>query len=107
MRITNLNAEWVGYGGDGVTYSATGLPVPRRERVGVHMDCPCGTCGQALFVSFSNPDDGLGPTSTNPNHPTWERAGETLETLTLRPSIQRIGGCEWHGFITNGEAHAC
>lgn len=33
----------------------------------------------------------------------WERTGDTFDTLTLKPSIQRVGGCAWHGFITNGE----
>lgn len=104
MKITDLNAEWLSHGGEGVTYTATGLPVPLRERIGVWMDCPCG-CGQPLAVTFSNPEDGLGP--TRPDGPAWERTGDTLETLTLTPSIQRLHGCMWHGFITNGEARAC
>lgn len=35
----------------------------------------------------------------------WEALchGETFETLTLAPSIRLTSGCEWHGFIRNGE----
>jgi len=41
----------------------------------------------------------------------WDRQGESFDTLTLRPSILRLKwkdragrehGCGWHGFITNG-----
>ena len=31
MRLTELNPVFLGNGGEGVTYVATGLPVPRRE----------------------------------------------------------------------------
>lgn len=33
----------------------------------------------------------------------WSREGDTIETLTLHPSIQRLDGCKWHGWIRNGE----
>jgi hypothetical protein len=61
-------------------------------------DCPCG-CGDALCIPFANPIDG-GP---NEFPKGWQREGETFEALTLRPSILRMSGCRWHGFITNGE----
>lgn len=43
-----------------------------------------------------------------PNHVTpkpgrWDVSGTGLEDLTLSPSVLIIGGCGWHGFITNGE----
>jgi hypothetical protein len=37
----------------------------------------------------------------------WDREGDTLETVTLRPSIQVVDGCRWHGFVTNGEITTC
>lgn len=101
MKLTDLNPEWVGCGGEGVTQN--GQPVPRRERVAVSFDCPCG-CEHQVTVCFSNPVDGQGPV-----HDTaWERAGDTFETLTLTPSIQRgyPARC-WHGFVTNGEVTTC
>jgi Family of unknown function (DUF6527) len=33
----------------------------------------------------------------------WNVSGTNFQNLTLSPSIQLQGGCNWHGFITNGE----
>lgn len=33
----------------------------------------------------------------------WDVSGTGYHDLTTKPSILIIGGCEWHGFITNGE----
>lgn len=101
MRLTTLNPCWVRAGGEGVSH-ADGSSVPERKGVGVSFDCPCG-CKDRAYIPFKNPLDGGPPHDTN--HPTWDRTGEDFETLTLKPSIQRVGGCKWHGFITNGEAH--
>lgn len=102
MKLVDLDPHWLGHGGQGVTETATGKPVPLRERIGIRMNCPCG-CGTPLCVTFTNPVDGQGPIGGT----TWERQGETFETLTLRPSVQRVGGCNWHGYITDGEALPC
>jgi hypothetical protein len=102
MKFTELNPQWVGAGGEGISDSQ-GHPVPARQGIGVHFDCPCG-CGTPCYVPFANPLDG-GPAS-DPARPLWQRSGENFETLTLSPSILRDpakGGCGWHGFITNGE----
>ena len=107
MKLTGLNPSWVGSGGPGVTLN--GKPVLRREGVGLMCDCPCG-CGtadegRALYVAFANPLDG-GPPEISPGEPTWQRVGDTFETLTLTPSILRSvekGGCGWHGHIRQGE----
>jgi hypothetical protein len=87
MKLSELNPKFLGD------------PVD-REGVGLACDCPCG-CGTELFVPFSNPLDGgqqYGPQG-------WERTGETFDTLTLSPSIQRYEPCpnRWHGFIRDGE----
>jgi hypothetical protein len=34
----------------------------------------------------------------------WEVSGTGFDDLTTKPSILLYGGCEWHGFITNGDA---
>jgi hypothetical protein len=96
-----MNPRWVGYGGEGV--SENGLPVPRREGVGIFFDCPCGKPGCRCSLLFRNPLDG-GP-QVCPDHPSWQRTGDTFASLTLDPSIQRAdpGGCRWHGFLRNGE----
>jgi len=101
MRLIDLNPCWVGHGGEGVTDTATGAAIPRREQVAIDFDCPCG-CGSRCCIEFANPLDGGPPTRTDDH--TWTRTGDTFETLTLTPSIQRVGGCGWHGHITNGEA---
>lgn len=102
MRLTDLNPNWVGSGGDGVR-KADGSPVPYRARIGIHFDCPCG-CEHPVFVRFANPEDGLGPVEPGADRPHWERTGTTFEDLTLSPSILRVypAAC-WHGFVTNGE----
>jgi hypothetical protein len=101
MRLTDLDPCWVGAGGEGIS-DAQGQPVPERHGVGLGFDCPCG-CGDRSYIYFSNPLDGGPPArSAGPN---WERTGDTFETLTVTPSIQRVGGCNWHGFITNGGIH--
>jgi hypothetical protein len=51
---------------------------------------------------LTNPLDG-GP-AIEPDRPHWQRTGDTFDAMTLTPSIQRLGGCRWHGYITNGEA---
>jgi hypothetical protein len=103
MKLIELNPQWLGNGGEGVTETATGKAVPRREGVGVDLDCPCG-CDRRLYVPFKNPLDG-GPSIHHSSTGGWLRTGEDFETLTLTPSIQRAdpNGCRWHGFITNGE----
>ena len=109
-KITELDASYICCGGHGIT-DKDGKPVERRERIGVTMLCPCG-CKNILFVPFANPEDGKPPYDADtPGRPHWTRTGDSLETLSLTPSIQRHKingeGCEWHGYITNGEAITC
>jgi hypothetical protein len=99
VKLTALDPSWVGAGGPGI-FNADGTPAAERHGVGITFDCPCG-CTRGRYVPFTNPLDGGPP--HNDGHATWQRSGETFETLTLTPSIQVIGECGWHGFITNGE----
>lgn len=99
MRLTALNPGWLSYGGEGVS-DKDGNPIPYRERIGIHFDCPCG-CDEPLAIIFTNPIDGKGPIDNNGRH-TWERVGDDFDVLTLAPSIRRIGGCQWHGWLTAG-----
>jgi len=98
--LLDLGASFVGAGGEGITRN--GQLVPERHGVGVSFMCPCG-CASPCFVPFDNPLDG-GP-SLYGDRPIWHREGETLETLTLSPSILRTKppGCGWHGFVRGGE----
>lgn len=101
MKLTDLNPNFVGAGGEGVTRD--GQPVPERHGIGVSFDCPCGQCGERAYIAFANPLDGGPPHDADGHHPTWNRVGDVFETMTLAPSIQRMGGCKWHGHIVNGE----
>jgi len=58
-------------------------------------------CSRRGVGILDPPLDG-GPPVDGPKH-VWTRTGDTFETLTLRPSILRMDGCRWHGFVTNGE----
>ena len=101
MKLIDLNPRWYNAGGPGVTYAATGKPVPERRGVGMTFDCPCGKCGEGVSIQFSNPLDG--GAVLKEGRAAWKRTGITFETLTLRPSIQRLRTCDWHGFLTDGE----
>ena len=95
MKLTDLNPRWVGAGGEGI-YDKDMKPVPPRHGVGVTFDCPCG-CADRCYIPFENPLDG-GLMLQDEKH-SWDRVGDTFETLRLSPSIQRVGGCAWHGFV--------
>lgn len=71
--------------------------------IGVHFLCPkCKE--QQLYIPFADPTSRLN----------WKMSGESIEVLTLAPSIdsKHVNGgydgkprveCHWHGFVTNGE----
>lgn len=103
MRLTDLNPRWVGAGGEGISridlITKERSPSPERHGVGVSFSCPCG-CADECTIEFDVALDGQ-PWRTDDHG--WKRTGDTFETLTLEPSIQRVGGCGWHGFITKGE----
>ena len=114
MRLADLHPQFLSSGGEGITDSLTGAPVPVTEGVGVVFDCPCGNHDEEhrCYVPFGNPL-GPGPATSQQG---WHRTGETFETLTLSPSIfRRSAECRgatcpsgdmphgWHGYIMNGE----
>lgn len=99
MKLSELEAQFVGSGGDGIA-DAEGKPVPERNGIGIIFNCPKCGADHPGCVEFTNPLDG-GPPTRKDGH-TWNRQGETIDTLTLTPSILRKD-CGWHGFFTNGE----
>ena len=45
------------------------------------------------------------PDSASPGPGRWTFSGNTMEDLTLNPSVFLNGvGCGWHGFVKNGDA---
>lgn len=96
--LVDLDPHFVS--GGGCINTATGETTPRRQGVGIQLECPCG-CDSPLYVPFANPLDG--GEREDAHGKGWQRTGETFETLTLTPSILRVGGCAWHGFLTNGQ----
>lgn len=76
---------------------------PRREGTGLKFDCPCG-CPDPVYVSCTPLDGGAPAQGCGP---VWDRTGADFATLTLSPSIRRVGGCNWHGWLRNGELISC
>lgn len=114
MRLTSLNPTWERSGGEGV-YNFDGTPAKERTGIGVGFDCPCDKCTKNRelhkddenyslmfrhYIIFANPLDGGGKVE-GMGH-TWNRVGDTFDTLQLTPSIRSDpakGGCGWHGYI--------
>ena len=60
-----------------------------------HMNfvCPCG-CGALVSLPLRIPSDTV-------THPSWEWNQDTVKP-TLQPSIRRVEGCLYHGYLTDG-----
>lgn len=114
MKLNSENSFFVGDWKhvNNVTSFTHGVPVSQAQ--GVIFECPkCGN--HSVLVWFANPQNGLRvPDDVNPK-PRWTFSGDSLETLTLTPSVDlsRIDDehpadasrCYWHGWVTNGEAN--
>lgn len=98
MRLIDLEPKFIGS-------VVLGHP---RHGIGIYFLCP--TCrADKVCVMFENPIDG-GPPFPAKTH--WRREGETLDTLTLSPSVDASGCCYgkvsgvrcsgWHGNIVAG-----
>jgi len=103
-KLIDLNPRWIGAGGEGIT-GPDGKPAPKREGVGIMFDCPCGAPEDVVYVDIDPPMDG-GPLLQESRR-AWKREGDTFETLTLTPSIRKLDGCMWHGFVTRGHVLTC
>lgn len=50
------------------------------------------------------------PQTRSPRPGRWEFTGTGFNDLSLvagSSSVKLMGGCEWHGFVTNGEVTTC
>ena len=57
--------------------------------------CPCGDCESVDAVSL--------PPERNPG---WSWNG-SRESATLKPSLHRMTGCKWHGYLTDRQFVEC
>lgn len=58
--------------------------------------CPCG-CGSHAGIAVKAESSG---------GPVWSWNGD-LDHPTVTPSIRKLDGCEWHGFLTDGKFKSC
>jgi len=77
---------------------------------GVRFTCPIGDVRHGHFLHifhiwFENPINAEKVLADQP-YARWQRTGDSLENLTLSPSIldKTPGGCGWHGWVKNGIA---
>ena len=68
---------------------------------GVMFDCP--KCrDHKIGVLFTAAPQGVAWDPSRGKR--WTAEGTSLQDLTLSPSILLLSGCQWHGFVRNGEA---
>lgn len=106
MRLTDLRARFYGchfpgdaayYDGRGVTFecphcAAAGVPPDERQRLGVPFANPIG--GGPKVAGGGEQGDCW-----------WIRTGDTIDALTLAPSVDASSeraGRHWHGHVVNG-----
>lgn len=81
------------------------------EAQGIFLLCPkCfeanhGPVGTHAVICWFR-DRGV-PAEAVPGPARWGALGTGLDDLTLSPSVQLLGGCRWHGFITSGAVTTC
>lgn len=101
MRLSAMNAQWITF----PNWSS-----PDLYAIGLSFKCP--HCGKSLSVFFKphlDPNNlyqkyewKFTEESVSPLGLCWKRTGDSLENITLEPSIDVAG--HWHGNIINGEA---
>ena len=90
MKLTELDAKF--------------YALPGRPGMGLLFRVP-GTECDLVAIPFANPLDGGEPEVGRGAY--WTRTGETIDTLTLHPSVNVLAPNPWHGWIRNGEAVSC
>ncbi len=118
MRLRDLDASFVGQlSADGRSYREVDT---LAEAQGVMFQCPKCAAGKPIeeeegrrFVRGAHSvlcwfrNRGV-PDSQDPKPGRWNPSGTSLDDLTfIGPglfSIHLIGGCNWHGYVKNGNA---
>jgi hypothetical protein len=107
MRLRDLDAFWLT---DATPNGHRRSDAPDGAQ-GVMFMCPACQ-NHYILIYFSNPINAPIATAECDQNPRWLRNGDTLDTLTLSPSINLdtanlpadYTGCRWHGFVKNGDA---
>lgn len=71
-----------------------------NERVDGLLMLACPGCGRVSGMSVGNPKP------DNRNGATWLLFGDP-DRLTLNPSVNCVGCCGWHGWVTDGVFRPC
>jgi len=111
MRLTDLEPSWLKL----IDEKSYQTNVSMAEAQGLLFLCPLcfakngGAVGTHGIICWSR-SRGV-PDSQDPKPGRWTFEGTGFEDLTVNGdppgnarSILLLGGCGWHGFITNGEA---
>lgn len=122
MRLTELDANFVGrFAPDEYQHDPKVVSWGFYERMNVHnaqgVLFVCPKCQKhSLLIMFDNPRNGIVvPADAFPkNEKRWVFSGETIDTLTLSPSVDlsqitpenpaSADRCYWHGWVRDGDA---
>jgi hypothetical protein len=116
MRLVDLDPRFLRYERDGQHVYHRKVET-MAEAQGVMFLCPkCfesngGRRGTHMVVCWS--EERGTPLEATPGPGRWALRGTGFHDLTLdgylgrSRSVALMGGCAWHGFITNGEATSC
>lgn len=109
MRLTDLNPEFI-HVNEETKLTKLRKVETLQEANGVMFVCP------ACYVAKGNTVIGAHrvlcfdpsvPVEWGQGPGRWPMTGTGLHDLTLTPSVLLMGGCGWHGFITQGEVSTC
>src|SRR5437870_2898130 len=130
MKLTDLDPQFVRYeghyedwevvDGDPLTWHERGCPTKMKsgnreykifvselhDAQGIIFICP--KCrGHSCEVTFADKDvpDWMGSHNSGGKAVRWNPSGMDYASLTIIPSILLESGCNWHGYITNGEVN--
>lgn len=104
MRLVDLDPVWMRIEEPGRLHRyVDGV----AEAQGVMFLCPAcfasnnGKVGTHMVLCWFQ-ERGV-PDTEKPGPGRWAISGANFLDLTLSPSIQLIGGCNWHGFVEGGQ----
>jgi hypothetical protein len=69
----------------------------------IRFRCPCG-CGDCIGIGIKLASDPIPEGFDREDF--WDWNGDK-EKPTLTPSIQAVGGCQYHGYLTAGVFKSC